>query len=52
MSKTSLSKKEKPIMTSEKYKRFFSLTEAGQLEILEGLSDRNKERIGELDRYC
>ena len=47
MSKTSLSKKEKPIMTSEKYKRFFSLTETGQLEILEGLSDRNKERIGE-----
>ena len=47
MLKTALSKKEKPIMTSEKYKRFLSLTEAGQLEILEGLSDRNKERIGE-----
>ena len=34
-------------MTSEKYKRFLSLIEAGQLEVLEGLSDRNKERIGE-----
>ena len=47
MLKTALSKKEKPIMTSEKYKRFLSLTETGQLELLEGLSDRNKERIGE-----
>ena len=47
MLKTALSKKEKPIMTSEKYKRFLSLIEAGQLEILDGLSDRNKERIGE-----
>ena len=34
-------------MNSRKYVGFLSLTESGQLEILEGLSDRNKERIGE-----
>jgi hypothetical protein len=47
MLKTALTKKEKPIMTSEKYKRFISLIESEQLETLDGLSSRNKERIGE-----
>ena len=47
MLKTALSKKEKPIMTTEKYNRFLAFTETEQLEVLEGLSDRNKERIGE-----
>jgi hypothetical protein len=47
MLKTALTKKEKPIMTIEKYKRFITMTEPEQLETLEGLSQRNKERIGE-----
>jgi len=47
MLKTALTKKEKPIMTSEKYKRFITMTEPEQLETLDGLSQRNKERIGE-----
>lgn len=42
-----LSKKDKPIMTNEKYKRFITLTEPDQLKILDKLSDRNKQRIGE-----
>jgi hypothetical protein len=47
MIKTALSKKEKPIMTKEKHNNYLALTEPEQLEILNGLSDRNKERIGE-----
>ena len=47
MIKTALSKKEKPIMTKEKHNNYLSLNEHEQLEILNGLSNRNKQRIGE-----
>ena len=47
MLKTALSKKEKPIMTKEKHNNYLSLNEHEQLEILNGLSDKNKQRIGE-----
>ena len=47
MIKTALSKKEKPIMTKEKHNNYLALTEPEQLEILNGLSDKNKQRIGE-----
>lgn len=47
MIKTALSKKEKPIMTNEEHNRYLALTEPEQLDILNELSIRNKERIGE-----
>lgn len=41
-----LFKKDKPIMTKTKHSDYLLLTEEGQLNILNGLSSENKERIG------
>jgi hypothetical protein len=45
--KTALSKKDKPIMTKDKHDNYLTLNQTEQLEILDKLSDKNKQRIGE-----
>lgn len=45
--KTAFAKKDKPIMTKEKHDNYLTLNQTEQLEILDKLSDKNKQRIGE-----
>jgi hypothetical protein len=45
--KMAISKKDKPIMTKEKHDNYLTLSENEQLKILDGLSTKNKKRIGE-----
>ena len=45
--KTAFAKKDKPIMTKDKHDNYLTLNQTEQLEILDKLSDKNKQRIGE-----
>jgi hypothetical protein len=45
--KTALSNKKKPIMTKEQHDNLFNFTSNRRVNILDGLSERNKKRIGE-----
>ena len=46
MLKTALSKKDKPIMTKGKHDNYLTLNITEQSELLDGLSTKNKKRIG------
>jgi hypothetical protein len=45
--KTAISNKKKPIMTKEQHDNLFNFTPNRRVNILDGLSERNKKRIGE-----
>ncbi len=45
--KTALSNKKKPIMTKEQHDNLFNFKSNRRVNILYGLSERNKKRIGE-----